>query len=397
MSILYKFLSFSSAALIGFKVNPFVAVFFAIFISLFFNFKAAKEKLLASFDIRKYPIDLKKNVIEFLSLLALAVFVSPDILHSLKAFFQIVTLYFIAIVIFRNVTASSDIKRHFYIGFLFALIFGVSICLFGTNSNYGGKIIFALIPIFVSMVANKDAIFHARWKQIVMILIAYFSIFIIAFNNHSATTKFSLLTLPFVFLFFYFFPRQYLKKFLLFISGFIISLVIAAVFFLDSSWVFQKVPNMHLTFKHRICILEASMKKIVENPITGNGLRSSKFYKSEDVCVMYTKEEYREFWLRETGVLRDDLQGLTIYKRPEFHQHNFIIQILFELGIFGILLLFLLIRRLISGISEDRFMSTAQVCLAWSIFSVYIFAYSIWEVHIFCTLFMASLLFKRGR
>jgi len=129
---------------------------------------------------------------------------------------------------------------------------------------------------------------------------------------------------------------------------------------------FVKNEKIEPSFRHRICILKYTMGKIIENPISGNGLKSSRYFDPDTRKICFTTQR--------------DFGTETFLYNAAYHPHNFIFQVLFEIGIFGILLLITMSKKVIKNLTKDDDLNLAvNLTIFICFFILLIFSYSLWE------------------
>lgn len=388
-------LMFPLFSLIGFGINPLPTFAILLFIGKLIKFKAMlkeiKHAAKSIWSDKKY----RSFIIELTSLMAMAVFVSPNSIFSLKAFFSIMGMYFIGIVLLKMVYLNSKALTALFYGFFMGLLI-LSAIMFFEVRNVSGKLVFIFVPILYAAFHRRNEIFRDKKFAYLSFFIIFALIGVVLFKSSygSATTKISYILSPIVFIFFYNFPIKMLKKFLIFSLFGVFLTIAAAVYFLDSQKVLSKFTNLPLSFKHRICILESSMDLIKKNPLDGNGLKSSRFYDSSEICYHITENDLIAHGLKKEAA-EDLSKDFSFYKKPYYHQHNFIIQILFEFGIFGLIAFIIFLQRVIRDSDFSNKKNNAfNLTLIFAMFNSYIFAYSLWEFHIFISFAVAKLISK---
>lgn len=390
----YIILSVIFAVAVNFQIRFCNLVVFSLIpISLYKNYKS--KTLTDFFDriIKLKYIDkkIKKQIYELLLLSVFVIFSSPEWKFSLKSILTVLT-YLISISIilqedFKFLKNKEIIVKSFFISY-FLVVLSVIILKVGFNKNIflSGKSIGISVSIFwlfLLYILNNSKLNFI--KNFSLSVIYYLLIFCLIFLHHSATTKVSILATPIIFLFVKILDKKLILRGLQF---FIIVLFLAfpIIFYkIDLDKFFFKYKNIEPSFKHRMCILKYSIDKFIENPISGNGFKASRFYNTDKVCFILTKEEGINLIKRDGKEIKNEneIKDANVLYNAGFHPHNFIVQILFELGIFGAISIILITRNISEKINNKHLEDKTSLAIYFSIFGsffcLYIFSYSLWE------------------
>jgi len=405
MKIFEKYLTFLTGLTIAYNprtANILLALTFLYSLYIAYKHKTLKDEIKHIVTLNFLNKDIRKNIFEIILLCGFAVFASPNIIFSLKAFVLFVFLLFIVVYILRNYSLERASILYFFYGYLLAILMYFTYYIFGGNSHINGKSLGLMMSIYYLLVYKKD--YFKIPKQLTLntlIILLYFIIGFIIFKNHSATAKVSFLTSPFICLYFYKISIYNAKKkiilFIIFISMFIPSII----YFTNINKVFQTLPNLEASFKHRICIAKFSIDKFIENPLSGNGFKASRFYESDKNCFIITKEEMekisKKYHLGNEDVSK--INEVNILYNAGFHPHNFILQILFEIGIFGIFVFIYFIKNILKiiDISQGKMDFALKAGIIYNFFVLYIISYSLWETWLLTSIFSILFIFKDTR
>ncbi len=365
------------------------------------------QKVKSLCKLQNLPKNIRKNVIEILILSGFSCFSSLDMMYSLTSYVSCLFLWSI-IYILWGFFGKTDIKitKFFAYGFITATL--VLTILYVLNipfmvshdaisSMLAGKSLTMLMIVFWLMVREKNAIFKVKYQNAILLTV-YLLIAYITIKNHSFTSKMTIILSPIVYILFQNLSRKIAVRAINIASAMVLIGVPLIVFFIDMHWVFNKFPNMEPSFKHRICIAKYSMEKFTENPVSGNGFKAARLHNSQNPCFTISEEGWQKHTLKHGIILpKSALHEVVIPYNAGFHAHNFIIQILFEIGIFGIIVLWVFIRNILKNLPEYIYKTNefaANMAIISCLFTIYIFAFSLWESWILTALFALFYIFK---
>lgn len=360
-------------------------------------------------------------IYELIVLLFFGVFVSPEVLFSARALllllFVLITFTIIIINIDYITTKINPnailISRNIVIGYFItiplALLFQryiisenyfiqfqthntslniFNVLIYSMKPSYGWKIDYhgtqavnLSIIVFWFFFANRQVLINNKIFRQIASTFFYGTVILVATQTHSATLKIMILLSPIVYIVSLNLSKIMLKRIISFILILIFVGIPLICYFLDYQKIFLQFPNLEPSFKHRICILQASMEKIIENPLSGNGIKSSRFFmKEEQICTKVSDH--------------------IIYYNTGYHQHNIVIQILFEVGIFGIyLLLRLLLHLNTSYFNKYKFHKitnheSSSLALIVCFFTMLLFTYSYLEIWLISSIISCTIYHK---
>lgn len=410
MGNIFKILSFTIGALFWIDCR-FLAIFFMIATLSSFNEIKRNNKFDKTLDViklKKIPVNFRRNAIEFIVLIALSSFSSINITHSIISFLYF-SIFVVLIIISWYFNKSSNVynKNSFIWGFVLTAIF--------LSILYLAKVEFILpnsaaisaifehslaISIIIFWLIIKQNIF-SKYNKIAIILL-YFSLIVITFHNFSETTKFAILLSPAIYLYFRIVSAKIAIRSVYFVT-FLVTIIMPVCFiFMNIDHIFTKFPNMPLSFKHRLCIIKYSVDKIVESPISGNGFDAAILHNdTSKTCFVIPKDQLISHQTEHRVKNIDKMQGDEIIPyNADKHAHNFIIQLLFENGIFGIVVLISFVRNLTKeymSFNYDKPQFALNIAIIFCIFCLYLFFYGLWDVWTLISIYTTLLMFRKSR
>ncbi|QED23863.1 O-antigen ligase family protein [Candidatus Deianiraea vastatrix] len=334
----------------------------------------------------------KAKIFEAILLSAFAVIPSPNFKYSFTSLITILIMIFFAIFVASGYCLQKKVVKYFFSS-MFAVISSIAIYYYnGNHFEINGKSLGIITSLYYIFLHRDDVFTVQKIKKIryLIYLLLYCLIGFVIFKNHSATSKLVFISSPFVYFLFSKLSIKISKIILFFATILIVSSVILFYYFVDIHTVFKKFGTIPPSFKHRMCIAKYSMEKFTENPFTGNGFKSSRFYNTSKDCFIVKKGE----------TINDKIvnEDFAIPYNAGFHSHNLIIQILFEFGVFGIIVFVFLMIRLIQQINPSQTPKTfaLKFTVFYNIFMLYFFSYSLWEGWIISVIVIFFLLYKKN-
>ncbi len=316
--------------------------------------------------------------------------------HAVKPqelFLEFAILAF-ALKLFVNSSINNELKANF---FSFSLLFSVIILLFLQFSN--AQIINFFAPDFdtadfLILKINRQlnifallllpacyVLYQSKYRNYAIALFLLTSLLI--FNSHSATAKFVFIVVIFTFLIVKQFGHKLLKiLFILYCLGNLAALIILP------NLNIQKIAEqnfMQHSFLHRLCIWQYSLDKISERPL-GYGLNAAE-------NKIFTDISDKEICIKNT--VNTKTTNSDLYFHISHHPHYNILQILLELGIFGLLFfgyLLLFLNKKLSALPNSTL--PFYTSLFYGYLAIGTTGFEIWQGWYMCSALLSIYFYK---